>query len=121
MSIYHIFTTPKWILRISNLITKYKHKDVYLTTNTNVKLKKKNSSNDVSLAASAILFRSSAVSSTRYLEETAEVLKAEDAQSNTLELLFQFRQLYRWPQTNRLLDNSLYNHVAKYVWYMHMA
>ena len=57
MSIYHIFTTPKWILRISNLITKYKHEDLYLTTNTNVKLKKKKSSNDVSLAASAILFR----------------------------------------------------------------
>ena len=53
-----VFTTPKWILRISNLITKYKHEDLYLTTNTNVKLKKKkNSSNDVSLAASAILFR----------------------------------------------------------------
>ena len=57
LSIYYIFTTPKWILRMSNLITKYKHEDVYLTTNTNVKLKKKNSSNDVSLAASAILFR----------------------------------------------------------------
>ena len=42
---------------MSNLITKYKHEDVYLTTNTNVKLKKKKSSNDVSLAASAILFR----------------------------------------------------------------
>ena len=42
---------------MSNLITKYKHEDLYLTTNTNVKLKKKNSSNDVSLAASAILFR----------------------------------------------------------------
>ena len=45
-------------MRISNLITKYKHEDLYLTTNTNVKFKKKkNSSNDVSLAASAILFR----------------------------------------------------------------
>ena len=36
------------------------HQDLYLTTNTNVKLKKKkkkHSSNDVSLAASAILFR----------------------------------------------------------------
>ena len=42
---------------MSNLITKYKHEDLYLTTNTNVKLKKKKSSNDVSLAASAILFR----------------------------------------------------------------
>ena len=42
---------------MSNLITKYKHEDLYLTTNTNVKLKKKHSSNDVSLAASAILFR----------------------------------------------------------------
>ena len=41
---------------MSNLITKYKHEDLYLTTNTNVKLKK-NSSNDVSLAASATLFR----------------------------------------------------------------
>ena len=42
---------------MSNLITKYKHEDLYLTTNTNVKFKKKHSSNDVSLAASAILFR----------------------------------------------------------------
>ena len=43
---------------MSNLITKYKHEDLYLTTNTNVKFKKKkHSSNDVSLAASTILFR----------------------------------------------------------------
>ena len=84
---------------MSNLITKYKHEDLYLTTNTNVKLKKKNI---LQMTFRYLLppfcFGSSAVSSTRYLEETAEVLRAEDAQSNTLELLFQCRQLYRWPK-----------------------
>ena len=43
-------------------------------------------------------FGSSAVSSKYRVEETAELLKAEDAQSNALELFFQFRQLYRWPK-----------------------
>ena len=52
-------------------------------------------------------FGSSAVSSTQYLEETAEVLKAEDAQSNTLELLFQFRQLYRWPKRTGYMKDML--------------
>ena len=32
------------------------------------------------------------------VEETGELLKAEDAQSNALELFFGFRQLYLWPK-----------------------
>ena len=43
-------------------------------------------------------FGSSAGSSKYRVEETAELLKAEDAKSNALELFFQFRQLYRWPK-----------------------
>ena len=54
-------------------------------------IKRNHSSTHVSLPASA-------VSSKYRVEETAELLKAEDAQSNALELFFQFRQLYRWPK-----------------------
>ena len=43
------------------------------------------------------------------MEETAEVLKAEDAQSNTLELLFHFRQLYRWPKRTGYWFNVSHN------------
>ena len=59
-------------------------------------IKRNHSSTHVSLPTSAILFRKLCRTSKYRVEETAELLKAEDAKSNALELFFQFRQLYRW-------------------------
>ena len=51
------------------------------------------SSTHVSLPASAILFPKLCGLLQNGVEETAELLKAEDSQSNMLKLFFQFRQL----------------------------
>ena len=71
---------------------------VYLTTNTNVKLYETILQLTFRYLLPPFRFGSSADSSKYRVEETAELLKAEDAQSNALELFFQFRQLYHWPK-----------------------
>ena len=67
-----------------------------MTTKTNVKLKE----TILQLAFHWLLlpfcFGVSAGSPKFRVEETAELLKSEDAQFNTLEKLFQFWQLCRW-------------------------
>ena len=62
------------------------------------KNKCQNKRNHSSTHVPPFCFGSSVGSSNYRVEETAALLKAEDAQSNALELFFKFRQLYRWPK-----------------------
>ena len=100
LSIYRIFTIPKMDseneqsyhqVKTRRFVLDNKHK-------INVKLKETILQLMFCYLFPQFCFGSSAGSSKYRVEETAELLKVEDAQSNALELFFQSLQTYRWPK-----------------------